>query len=111
MFWINWIPQPSSPERERTTLDQSASQTGSAFTELAGYANSMDSQLRKLNTKALAYGIARASGGGSCTGTGSKRASLTEQMLLLRRSVNCAAILEEAQVNGARSAAVFASQL
>ncbi|MDO2024020.1 tail protein (tape measure), partial [Escherichia coli] len=39
-------------------LDQSASQTGSAFTELAGYANSMDNQLRKLNTNVS--GIARA---------------------------------------------------
>jgi hypothetical protein len=89
-------------------LDQSASQTGSAFTELSGYANSMDNQLRKLNTSVS--GIARAmeearTGAGSTTGEFNRANAVIEAL------GNQVAILEEAQVNGARSAAVFASQL
>lgn len=89
-------------------LDQSASQTGSAFTELAGYANSMDNQLRKLNTNVS--GIARAmeearSGTGGASGEFSRAQSVIEAL------GNQVSILEEAQENGARSAAIFASQL
>lgn len=89
-------------------LDQSASQTGSAFTELAGYANSMDSQLRKLNTSVS--GIARAMEEAR-TGTGSTTNEFNRANAVIEALGNQVAILEEAQVNGARSAAVFASQL
>ncbi|WP_310572814.1 tail protein (tape measure) [Klebsiella variicola] len=89
-------------------LDQSASQTGSAFTELAGYANSMDNQLRKLNTSVS--GIARAMEEAR-TGTGSATGELNRANAVIEALGNQVAILEEAQINGARSAAVFASQL
>ncbi|QHJ83401.1 MAG: hypothetical protein [Bacteriophage sp.] len=89
-------------------LDQSASQAGSAFTELAGYANSMDNQLRKLNTNVS--GIARAmeearSGTGGASGEFSRAESIIEAL------GNQLAVLDEAQENGARSAAVLAAQL
>ena len=89
-------------------LDQSASQTGSAFTELAGYANSMDNQLRKLNTSVS--GIARAMEEAR-TGTGSTTSEFNRANAVIEALGNQVAILEEAQQNGARSAAVFASQL
>lgn len=89
-------------------LDQSASQTGSAFTELAGYANSMDNQLRKLNTSVS--GIARAMEEAR-TGTGGATGELNRANAVIEALGNQVAILEEAQINGARSAAVFASQL
>lgn len=89
-------------------LDQSASQTGSAFTELAGYANSMDNQLRKLNTSVS--GIARAMEEAR-TGTGSTTSEFNRANAVIEALGNQVAILEEAQINGARSAAVFASQL
>lgn len=89
-------------------LDQSTSQTGSAFTELAGYANSMDNQLRKLNTSVS--GIARAMVEAR-TGTGSTTSEFNRANAVIEALGNQVAILEEAQVNGARSAAVFASQL
>lgn len=90
------------------SLDQSASQTGSALTELAGYANSMDNQLRKLNTSVS--GIARAMEEAR-TGTGSTTSEFNRANAVIEALGNQVAILEEAQVNGARSAAVFASQL
>ncbi|GCL94432.1 phage tail length tape measure protein [Escherichia coli] len=89
-------------------LDESTSQTGSAFTELAGYANSMDNQLRKLNTSVS--GIARAMEEAR-TGTGSTTSEFNRANAVIEALGNQVAILEEAQVNGARSAAVFASQL
>ena len=89
-------------------LDQSTSKTGTAFTELAGYANSMDNQLRKLNTSVS--GIARAMEEAR-TGTGSTTSEFNRANAVIEALGNQVAILEEAQVNGARSAAVFASQL
>ncbi|ATX88174.1 tail protein (tape measure) [Klebsiella aerogenes] len=89
-------------------LDQSTSQTGSAFTELAGYASSMDNQLRKLNTNVS--GIARAmeearSGAGGASSEFSRAESIIEAL------GNQLAVLDEAQENGARSAAVLAAHL
>lgn len=89
-------------------LDQSASQTGSAFTELAGYANSMDNQLRKLNTSVS--GIAHAMEEARA-GTGGTTSEFNRANAVIEALGNQVAILEEAQQNGARSAAVFASQL
>lgn len=89
-------------------LDNSAEQAGSAFAELAGYANSMDNQLRKLNTNVS--GIARAmSEARSSTGGASSEFSRSESILEVLG--NQLAVLDEAQENGARSAAVLAAQL
>ncbi|KKI48984.1 tail protein (tape measure) [Obesumbacterium proteus] len=89
-------------------LDQSASQTGSAFTELAGYANSMDNQLRKLNTNVS--GIARAMEEAR-SGTGGASSEFSRAESILESLGNQLAVLDEAQENGARSAAVLAAQL
>ncbi|MGR5872427.1 phage tail tape measure protein [Enterobacter asburiae] len=89
-------------------LDQSASQTGSAFTELAGYANSMDNQLRKLNTNVS--GIARAMEDAR-SGTGGASSEFSRAESIIEALGNQLAVLDEAQENGARSAAVLAAQL
>ena len=89
-------------------LDQSASQTGSAFTELAGYANSMDNQLRKLNTNVSS--IARAMEEAR-SGTGSASSEFSRAESIIEALGNQLAVLDEAQENGARSAAVLAAQL
>ncbi|WP_232415823.1 tail protein (tape measure) [Klebsiella oxytoca] len=89
-------------------LDESASQTGSAFTELAGYANSMDNQLRKLNTNVS--GIARAMEEAR-SGTGGASSEFSRAESIIEALGNQLAVLEEAQENGARSAAVLAAQL
>ncbi|HFT7819598.1 TPA: tail protein (tape measure) [Klebsiella aerogenes] len=89
-------------------LDQSASQTGSAFTELAGYANSMDNQLRKLNTNLS--GIARAMEEAR-SGTGGANSEFNRAESIIEALGNQLAVLDEAQENGARSAAVLAAQL
>lgn len=89
-------------------LDQSASQTGSAFTELAGYANSMDNQLRKLNTNVS--GIARAMEEAR-SGTGGASSEFSRAETIIEALGNQIAVLDEAQENGARSAAVLAAQL
>ncbi|HEC5315506.1 TPA: tail protein (tape measure) [Citrobacter freundii] len=89
-------------------LDQSTSQTGSAFTELAGYANSMDNQLRKLNTNVS--GIARAMEEAR-SGTGGANSEFNRAESIIEALGNQLAVLDEAQENGARSAAVLAAQL
>ncbi|WKM72856.1 tail protein (tape measure) [Klebsiella oxytoca] len=89
-------------------LDESASQTGSAFTELAGYANSMDNQLRKLNTNVS--GIARAMEEAR-SGTGGASSEFSRAESIIEALWNQLAVLDEAQENGARSAAVLAAQL
>lgn len=90
------------------SLDQSASQTGSAFTELAGYANSMDNQLRKLNTNVS--DIARAMEEAR-SGTGGANSEFNRAESIIEALGNQLAVLDEAQENGARSAAVLAAQL
>ncbi|WP_220703738.1 tail protein (tape measure) [Citrobacter braakii] len=89
-------------------LDQSTSQTGSTFTELAGYANSMDNQLRKLNTNVS--GIARAMEEAR-SGTGGANSEFNRAESIIEALGNQLAVLDEAQENGARSAAVLAAQL
>jgi hypothetical protein len=89
-------------------LDESTSQTGAAFTELAGYANSMDNQLRKLNTNVS--GIARAMEEAR-SGTGGANSEFNRAESIIEALGNQLAVLDEAQENGARSAAVLASQL
>ncbi|MEP9075768.1 tail protein (tape measure) [Enterobacter hormaechei] len=89
-------------------LDESTSQAGSAFTELAGYANSMDNQLRKLN--ANVSGIARAMEEAR-SGTGGASSEFSRAESIIEALGNQLAVLDEAQENGARSAAVLAAQL
>jgi len=89
-------------------LDQSTSQTGSAFTELAGYANSMDNQLRKLNTNVS--GIARAMEEAR-SGTGGANSEFNRAESIIEALGNQLAVLDEAQENGARSASILAAQL
>ncbi|MCS2172807.1 tail protein (tape measure) [Scandinavium sp. TWS1a] len=90
------------------TLDKSTSETGSAFTELAGYANSMDNQLKKLNTNVS--GIARAMEEAR-SGTGGANSEFSRAESIIEALGNQLAVLDEAQENGARSAAVLAAQL
>ncbi|GBE71179.1 hypothetical protein EKINANG_28290 [Enterobacter sp. KINAN-G] len=90
------------------SLEQSTSHTGSAFNELAGYANSMDNQLRKLNTNVS--GIARAMEEAR-SGTGGANSEFNRAESIIEALGNQLAILDEAQENGARSAAVLAAQL
>ncbi|MFP2128114.1 tail protein (tape measure) [Escherichia coli] len=94
--------------QELDGLDNSTSQTGSAFTELAGYANSMDNQLRKLNTNVS--GIARAMEEAR-SGTGGASNEFNRAQSIIEALGNQLAVLDEAQENGARSAAVLAAQL
>jgi hypothetical protein len=89
-------------------LDKSTSNTGSAFTELAGYANSMDNQLKKLNTNVS--GIARAMEEVR-NGTGGANSEFSRAESIIEALGNQLAVLDEAQENGARSAAVLAAQL
>lgn len=97
-----------SSSKGMDNLDQSTTQTGSAFTELAGYANSMDNQLRKLNTNVS--GIARAMEEAR-SGTGGANSEFNRAESILEALGNQLAVLDEAQENGARSAAVLAAQL
>lgn len=94
--------------QELDGLDNSTSQTGTAFTELAGYANSMDNQLRKLNTNVS--GIARAMEEAR-SGTGGASSEFSRAESIIEALGNQLAVLDEAQENGARSAAVLAAQL
>ena len=89
-------------------LDESASQTGSAFTELAGYANSMDNQLRKLNTNVSSIASAMEE---ARSGTGGASSEFSRAESIIEALGNQLAVLAEAKENGARSAAVLAAQL
>lgn len=90
------------------SLDQSTSKTGDSFTELAGYANSMDNQLKKLNTNVS--GIAKAMEEAR-SGTGGASSEFSRAESIIEALGNQLAVLDEAQENGARSAAVLAAQL
>ncbi|MBI1681450.1 phage tail length tape measure family protein [Citrobacter portucalensis] len=89
-------------------LDQSTSQTGAAFTELAGYANSMDNQLKKVNTNLSTISRAMAE---ARSGTGGANSEFNRAESIVEALGNQLAVLDEAQENGARSAAVLAAQL
>jgi hypothetical protein len=94
--------------KELDGLDKSTSDTGSAFSELAGYANSMDNQLKKLNTNVS--GIARAMAEAK-SGTGAASSEFSRAEAIIEGLGNQLAILEEAQQGSARSAAILAAQL
>lgn len=89
-------------------LSSSASSAGTSFNELAGYARSMDGSLKSLNTNVSAITRAMQGAGTSTAGVGSE---FTRAEAILESLGNQLAILDEAQENGARSAAVLAAQL
>ncbi|EOL8848755.1 tail protein (tape measure) [Klebsiella michiganensis] len=89
-------------------LSSSASSAGTSFNELAGYARSMDGSLKSLNTNVNAITRAMQNAGTSTTGVGSE---FTRAEAILESLGNQLAVLDEAQENGARSAAVLAAQL
>ncbi|HDK7059296.1 TPA: tail protein (tape measure) [Klebsiella pneumoniae] len=89
-------------------LSSSASSAGTLFNELAGYARSMDGSLKSLNTNVNAITRAMQGAGTSTAGVGSE---FTRAEAILESLGNQLAILDEAQENGARSAAVLAAQL
>ncbi|EPS5423192.1 TPA: tail protein (tape measure) [Klebsiella michiganensis] len=89
-------------------LSSSASSAGTSFNELAGYARSMDGSLKSLNTNVNAITRAMQNAGTSTAGVGSE---FTRAEAILESLGNQLAILDEAQENGARSAAVLAAQL
>lgn len=89
-------------------LDKSTAQTGAGFTELVGYANSMDNQLRKLNTNVS--GIARAMEE-TRSGTGVASSEFSRAESIVEALGNQLAVLDEAHENGASSAAILAAQL
>lgn len=89
-------------------LSSSASSAGTSFNELAGYARSMDGSLKSLNTNVNAITRAMQNAGTSTAGVGSE---FTRAEAILESLGNQLAVLDEAQENGARSAAVLAAQL
>lgn len=89
-------------------LDNSTEQAGGAFTELTGYANSMDNQLKKLNSSVS--GIAKAMVEAR-SGTGGASNEFSRAEAIIEGLGNQLAILDEAQESGARSAAILAAQL
>ncbi|HDY9258259.1 TPA: phage tail length tape measure family protein [Klebsiella pneumoniae] len=89
-------------------LDKSADQTGAAFSELAGYARSMDGSLKNLNSNVNSITRAMQEAGSSAGGAG---AEFTRAEAILESLGNQLAILEEAQENGARSAAMLTAQI
>lgn len=90
------------------TLEKGASSAGDAMSTLNGYSRSIDGSLNTLNTtvKAIARAMLEAR---SSTGSASSEFSRAESVI--EALGNQLAILEEANENGARSAAVLASQL
>ncbi|AFN31211.1 phage tail length tape-measure protein 1 [Klebsiella michiganensis] len=89
-------------------LSSSASSAGTSFNELAVYARSMDGSLKSLNTNVNAITRAMQNAGTSTAGVGSE---FTRAEAILESLGNQLAVLDEAQENGARSAAVLAAQL
>ncbi|EMB3264150.1 MAG: tail protein (tape measure) [Klebsiella michiganensis] len=89
-------------------LSSSASSAGTSFNELAGYARSMDGSLKSLNTNVNSITRAMQNAGTSTAGVGSE---FTRAEAILESLGNQLAVLDEAQENGARSAAVLAAQL
>ncbi|HBR4686816.1 TPA: phage tail length tape measure family protein, partial [Klebsiella pneumoniae] len=89
-------------------LSSSASDTGSSFSELAGYARSMDGSLKTLNSNVNAITRAMQEAGSGASGAG---AEFTRAEAILENLGNQLAIIDEAQENGARSAAILAAQI
>lgn len=89
-------------------LDQSTSQVAESFTELNSYASSMDGQLKKLNTSVTAIAEAMQE---ARSGTGGANSEFNRAEAIIESLSNQLAVLNEAELAGARSAAILAAQL
>ena len=90
------------------SLDQNTLQTGKSIDAMAAYSRSMDSSLKTLNTSVTAIAKAMLEAKNSTSGAGSE---FSRAEAIIEGLGNQLAILDEAQENGARSAAILAAQL
>ncbi|WP_368301275.1 tail protein (tape measure) [Kluyvera sichuanensis] len=90
------------------SLDQNTLQTGKSIDAMAAYSRSMDSSLKTLNTSVTAIAKSMLEAKNSTSGAGSE---FSRAEAIIEGLGNQLAILDEAQENGARSAAVLAAQL
>ncbi|HAH9894009.1 TPA: tail protein (tape measure) [Escherichia coli] len=89
-------------------LDQNTLQTGKSIDAMAAYSRSMDSSLKTLNTSITAIAKAMLEAKNNTSGAGSE---FSRAEAIIEGLGNQLAILDEAQENGARSAAILAAQL
>lgn len=90
------------------SLDQNTLQTGKSIDTMATYSRSMDSSLKALNTSVTTIAKAMLEAKNNTSGAGSE---FSRAEAIIEGLGNQLAILDEAQENGARSAAVLAAQL
>ncbi|EFN5791817.1 tail protein (tape measure) [Escherichia coli] len=90
------------------SLDQNTLQTGKSIDAMAAYSRSMDSSLKTLNTSVTAIAKAMMEAKNNTSGAGSE---FSRAEAIIEGLGNQLAILDEAQENGARSAAILAAQL
>lgn len=90
------------------SLDQNTLQTGKSIDTMATYSRSMDSSLKALNTSVTTIAKAMLEAKNNTNGAGSE---FSRADAIIEGLGNQLAILDEAQENGARSAAVLAAQL
>lgn len=90
------------------SLDQNTLQTGKSIDAMAAYSRSMDSSLKTLNTSVTAIAKAMLEAKNNTSGAGSE---FSRAEAIIEGLGNQLAILDEAQENGARSAAILAAQL
>lgn len=90
------------------SLDQNTLQTGKSIDVMAAYSRSMDSSLKTLNTSITAIAKAMLEAKNNTSGAGSE---FSRAEAIIEGLGNQLAILDEAQENGARSAAILAAQL
>ena len=90
------------------SLDQNTLQTGKSIDAMAAYSRSMDGSLKTLNTSVTAIAKAMLEAKNNTNGAGSE---FSRAEAIIEGLGNQLAILDEAQENGARSAAVLAAQL
>ncbi|HDR2727786.1 TPA: phage tail length tape measure family protein [Enterobacter roggenkampii] len=90
------------------SLDQNTLQTGKSIDTMATYSRSMDSSLKALNTSVTTIAKAMLEAKNNTSGAGSE---FSRAEAIIEGLGNQLAILDEAQENGARSAAILAAQL
>ncbi|HDW3216092.1 TPA: tail protein (tape measure) [Escherichia coli] len=90
------------------SLDQNTLQTGKSIDTMATYSRSMDSSLKTLNTSVTAIAKAMLEAKNNTNGAGYE---FSRAEAIIEGLGNQLAILDEAQDNGARSAAILAAQL
>lgn len=90
------------------SLDQNTLQTGKSIDTMATYSRSMDSSLKALNTSVTTIAKAMLEAKNNTSGAGSE---FSRAEAIIEGLGNQLAVLDEAQENGARSAAVLAAQM